>query len=236
MITNPLKAFANRAGNSYIRRGCLAESRTQTFQHHNERAIEYRFALGCLARVRPKTVLDVGTGTTAWPHLLANCGFVTTAIDNVRDYWEDQMVNRHWTVLDIDITEPGEFHGPFDAVTCISVIEHIQDHLSAMRHMLQLLPPGGLLIVTTPYSHHEYCPNVYKRSDALYGQNLPYICRSHSEREVATWQRIGARLERRELWRLFSGPVWATGQRISWEQAESEEMPHQLGCFAFAKI
>jgi hypothetical protein len=30
----------------------------------------------------------------------AECGFVVTAIDNVRDYWDHGMVNRHWTVLD----------------------------------------------------------------------------------------------------------------------------------------
>jgi hypothetical protein len=31
----------------------------------------------------------------------AELRFVTTAIDNVRDYWDNQMVNRHWTVLDV---------------------------------------------------------------------------------------------------------------------------------------
>ncbi|MBV8552208.1 MAG: class I SAM-dependent methyltransferase [Acidobacteriaceae bacterium] len=233
---SPFKAFARQLGNSYIRRICSAESNGQKFNNHNERSIEYRFALGCLARARPKTVLDVGTGTTAWPHLLRNCGFVTTAIDNVHDYWDDQMVNRHWTVLEVDITKPGEFHGAFDAVTCISVMEHIVDHESAVRNMLRLLVPGGSLIITTPYNHHEYCPDVYKRPDALYGQDLPYICRSHSAREIEQWQQLGARLKQREMWRLFSGPVWATGERIPWEQTQSEDSPHQLGCFEFEKV
>jgi 2-polyprenyl-3-methyl-5-hydroxy-6-metoxy-1,4-benzoquinol methylase len=232
---NPFKALARRAGHSYIRRVCSAESASQKFTHHNERPIEYRFALECLARLRPRTVLDVGTGTTAWPHLLRNCGFVVTAIDNVRDYWDHQMLNRHWTVLDVDITKPKEFHGPFDAVTCISVMEHIVDHEAAVSSMLRLLAPRGLLIITTPYSHREQCPNVYKRLDALYGQDLPYICRSHSAKEIEGWQRLGARLKRREMWRLFSGPVWATGDRIAWEQAQSEDAPHQLGCFEFEK-
>lgn len=95
---------------------------------------------------------------------------------------------------------------------------------------------GGLLIITTPFNHSEYCQDVYKRPDALYGQDLPYICRSHSAKEIEEWQGLGARLKRRELWRLFSGPVWATGNRIAWEQAQSEADPHQLGCFEFEKI
>jgi 2-polyprenyl-3-methyl-5-hydroxy-6-metoxy-1,4-benzoquinol methylase len=235
-VTNPIKALAHRAGKSYIRRVCSEESRRQQFTHHNERPIEYRFALECLATTRPKTVLDVGTGTTAWPHLLRNCGFVVTAIDNVRDYWDYDMVNRHWTVLDVDITKPGDFDGQFDTVTCISVIEHIVDHDNAVRQMLRLLPSGGQLIITTPYNHYEHCPIVYKRADALYGADLPFIFRSHSSNEVRRWQNLGARLKRREMWRLFSGPVWATGSPVPWEQAQSEDAPHQLGCFEFEKV
>lgn len=223
-------------GRSYIRRLCLAESEHQAFRFHNERAIEYRFALECLAEVRPKTVLDVGTGTTAWPHLLRNCGFVVTAVDNLRDYWEGEVINRHWTVLDVDITNPDGFWRQFEAITCVSVIEHIAEHEQAFASMLRLLVPRGILILTTPYNHQEYCANVYKRADALYGKDQPYICRSHSVREVEKWQSLGARLRRRELWRLFTGPVWATGERIVGQQAETEESPHQLGCFVFEKL
>jgi len=230
---NPPKALARKAGNWYVRRLCSAESENQRFHHHNERSIEFRFALESLMRERPKSVLDVGTGTTAWPHILANCGFVVTAIDNVRDYWEDGLLNRHWTVLDVDITNPKEFRGQFDAVTCISVIEHIEDHENAVRQMLRLLVPGGLLVITTPYSHANYCANVYMRPDALYGLNV--LCRSHSAAEIAKWQSLGAELKRMEMWQLFSGPVWATGNRVEWKQAALETEPHQLGCFEFVK-
>jgi len=146
------------------------------------------------------------------------------------------LVNRRWTVLDFDITKLGEFHGRFDAVTCISVMEHIADHETAVRNMLQLPAPGGLLIISTPYNHRKHCPNVYKRPDALYGRDDPYICRFHSAKEIERWQQLGERLKRRELWRLFSGPVWATGNRIAWERTQSDHEPHQLGCFEFEKV
>ena len=233
---NPLKALVHWAGLQYIRRVLRSESQNQVFRVHSERSIEYRYALDVLAQHRPKTVLDVGSGNTSWPHLLHNCGFVVTAIDNVRDYWPRGMVNRHWPVLDVDILNPGDhFAGGVEAITCISVLEHITDHARAVRQMVQLLAPGGLLILTTQYSHGNPHPNVYKHPQALYGQDLPYICRSSSESELKEWLATGLELERRELWRLFTGPVWATGERCAWERVGSETDRHQLGCFCFRK-
>jgi len=231
-----LKVAVHRAGQWYTRKICLNEFRHQVFSVHNERSIEYRFALQALGENRPRTVLDVGTGTTAWPHLLRNCGYVVTAIDNVRDYWPEGMVNRHWAVLDVDIVNPGgRLPEKYDAITCISVLEHIEDHTRAVWNMGALLKTGGLLILTTPFSHDNPHPNVYTHADALYGKDLPYICRSSSVLELHQWLTCDLKLERRELWRLFTGPVWATGERCAWEQAETEREPHQLACFLFRK-
>jgi 2-polyprenyl-3-methyl-5-hydroxy-6-metoxy-1,4-benzoquinol methylase len=236
-MINPIRSAAHRAGRWYVRQVCRSEAESQSFRHHNERPLEYGFALGALAKHRPKTVLDVGTGTTAWPNLLRNCGFVVTAIDNVTDYWDAGMVNRHWTVLDVDITKPGDFAARrFEAITCISVLEHIVDHEAAVRQMACMLEKGGLLILTCPYNHSEFCDNVYQRPDALYGKDAPYICRSYSLEQMQRWLSFGLTLEQRELWKLFNGPVWATGERIQWERVESETQPHQLGCFLLRKI
>jgi 2-polyprenyl-3-methyl-5-hydroxy-6-metoxy-1,4-benzoquinol methylase len=231
-----MKSLLHRAGWWYIRRINLSEFRHQVFSVHNERSIEYRFALQALGENRPRTVLDVGTGTTAWPHLLRNCGYVVTAVDNVSDYWPEGMANRHWPVLDVDIVNPeGGLTEKYDAITCISVLEHIEDHTRAVQNMVALLKPGGLLILTTPFSYDNPHPNVYTRGDALYGKDLPYTCRSSSVTELRQWLACELTLERRELWRIFTGPVWATGERCAWEQAETERQPHQLGCFLFRR-
>lgn len=235
-MINPLKSFIHKAGRSYIRKVCGSEADSQTFSHQNERPVEYGFALDALRVHQPKTVLDVGTGTTAWPALLRNCGFVVTAIDNVTDYWPEGMVNRHWTIADVDITQPNGFAARrFDALTCISVLEHIEDHQAAMRQMLSLLNPQGILVLTCPYNEREFSPNVYQRPDALYGQDAAYICRSYSSRELAGWLSLGAALEKKALWRGFTGPVWATGARLPLEPAVLEDQPHQLGCFVLRK-
>lgn len=214
---------------------CSREFKEQTFSHHNERPIEYCFALQVLAKQTPVSVLDVGSGTTAWPRLLRDCGFVVTAIDNVTDYCPAGMNNRHWSVLDVNIVQPdGKLQQSFDAITCISVLEHIEDQLPAVRNMASLLKPGGALVLTTPFSYYNPHPNVYTHAEALYRKDLPYTCRSSSSAELKQWLGCGLTLENRELWRLFSGPVWATGERVDGKQAQEDE-PHQLGCFHLRK-
>ena len=231
-----LKSVVHRAGQWYIKKVCSSEFQHQTFTVHNERPIEYRFALQTLGENHPENVLDVGTGTTAWPHLLRNCGYVVTAIDNIRDYWHEGMVNRHWTVLNVDILDSKDkLSTNFEAITCISVLEHIEDHARAMQNMVRLLATRGVLILTTPYSHYHPHPNVYRHPQTLYGKDNQYICRSSSETELNQWLAAGLTLAKRELWRLFTGPVWATGQRCTWQVATIEDEPHQLGCFAFRK-
>jgi SAM-dependent methyltransferase len=232
-----LKSLVHGAGRWYIRRICLNEYQSQVPGPRNERSIEYGFALRGLAKNRASSVLDVGTGTTAWPHLLRNCGYVVTAIDNVTDYWPQGMVNRHWPVLDVDITKPDseKLREKYDAITCISVVEHIKDHVTAVQNMTALLKTGAILILTTPFSCGHSHPNVYSRPDALWGKDLPYICRSSSSAELQEWLDSDLSIEQRELWQLFTGPVWATGERCEWRRAETEDEPHQLGCFLFRK-
>lgn len=231
-----LRRFGHALGRAYVRRICRSEFEDQKFRVHNERPLEFGFALRALACSRPKTILDVGTGTTAWPHVLRNCGFVVTAIDNVRDYWPRGMTNRHWEILDVNIVSPSGLQGEFDAVTCISVIEHIEAHAAAVQNMHRYLAPGGLLILTTPFSIHSPCPNVYARPDALYGHQASYICRSSSQSELDLWLSCGFTVESQELWQLFTGPVWATGERCEWKLVTDPAELHQLGCFALRKI
>jgi 2-polyprenyl-3-methyl-5-hydroxy-6-metoxy-1,4-benzoquinol methylase len=236
-LLKSLNSLAHRLGRHYVKKICANEFLNQPHLSGNERPIEYRFALQALAPHHGIEVLDVGTGLTAWPHLLRTCGYTVTAIDNVKNYWPDGMVNRHWEVLDIDIAHPNlpEFGKQYDAITCISVLEHIEEHKRAVLNMVRLLKSGGLLVLTTPFSYSNPHPNVYIRPDAIWGKDLPYICRSSSSIELEQWLSCGLTLEKKELWRLFTGPVWATGGRCEWEEAKTERQAHHLGCFLFHK-
>jgi SAM-dependent methyltransferase len=40
--------------------------------------------------------------------------------------------------------------GPFDVITLLDVIEHVEDDLAALETVRRLLRPGGLLVITVP--------------------------------------------------------------------------------------
>ena len=225
-----LKKIIHRLGRAYIQKIVASEAHAQTFKRHNERAIEYRFVFDCVTSLRPVTVLDVGTGTTALPSLIANCGCIVKAIDNVYDYWPSGMVNRHWEVIDDDIKKP-QTTERVDMVTCVSVIEHIDEPLIAFCSMIGLLKPGGHLVLTTPYNAQRPVSNVYSLPGAAYGQDLPYICRSTSRAEVDIWLReSGSQIVNQEFWQFWTGEVWAQGTPLGIPRQVGRENPHQLTC------
>jgi len=91
-------------GKAYLRKMLYDEYVNQAYDP-NERCVEYRFVFDVITKTAPETVLDVGTGKTALPHLIQTCGLKVTATDNIYDYWSKfGMFNRHFYVIDDDIT------------------------------------------------------------------------------------------------------------------------------------
>lgn len=181
-----IKLWVNSIGMVYPRWLCKREYNRQKFLGLNERPVEFAFLFRKIAEIQPKTVLDVGTGMTALPYMLRNSGLLVTAIDNIKDYWPKGMVNRHFHVLNDDIQNT-KLQQTFDVITCISVLEHIQDHRAAMRSMYKLLNPGGTLILTCPYSNHQYVPNVYDLPESSVTEKFSFVTQSFSNEERMGW-------------------------------------------------
>ncbi|MDD5129562.1 MAG: class I SAM-dependent methyltransferase [Candidatus Omnitrophica bacterium] len=126
----------------------------------NERIIEIPFAINALSGI-PKTskVLDLGCMESVLPLFLAGLGFQVTGFD-FRQY-PYRVPNFNFVQGSIlELPFEGEF---FDAVTCVSTIEHIgigfysdpKDNLSSdVKGILEakrVLKLGGLLILTVPF-------------------------------------------------------------------------------------
>jgi hypothetical protein len=225
-----LNRIVHRVGAAYVRRVTRSHAERQRFRRTNERPIEYSFVFSWLNRLQPKTVLDVGTGQSALPALIRTCGFVVTAIDNVRDYWPSGMINRHWEVEDRDVRSARPT-AEYDVVLCISVLEHIRETLDAIRGLHAYTRPGGHVILTTPFGAKPV-PNVYA-VDGSYGADNPYPCRQHSPEDLAQWLGCGFELVHDEYWRAFDSDTWSVGQLV--RPIAPSPTPAHLGCFVLRK-
>lgn len=202
----------------------------------NERRVEYRFVFDQIARNTINSVLDVGTGTTALPALIRNCGITVTAIDNVRDFWPKGMFNQHWFVIDRDILDP-KLNRAFDLITCISVLEHIRDSENAVKNMAKLLNPGGRLVLSFPYCENTYIENVYLRnSSAAYGRNIPHICQIYSRIEINNWlEKFDFSIAAQEYWQFYTGEFWSEGTPIFPPKQVGKNEKHHIICLALTK-
>ena len=123
----------------------------------NERIAETAYAFRALSTVEPGgKILDVGASESTVALSLASLGYEVTAIDP-RPY---PLSHPKLRVVEGNVEEwdPDE---RFDAVLCISTLEHIGSgeygqpidkdaDADALRQLHALTEPGGLLVLTTP--------------------------------------------------------------------------------------
>jgi SAM-dependent methyltransferase len=214
---------------------CKKEYKNPKFNVFNERPVEYGYVFKQLAKLYPKTVLDVGTGITALPHLMSNCGFRVTAIDNITDYWANGMINRHYYVIDDDITKT-KLKQRFDLITCISVLEHIEDHQAAIKSMFSLLNPGGHLILTFPYNERQYVENVYDLPESNVTKKFAFITQAYSRNKLNSWLvDSNVKVVEQEYWQFFTGDYWTCGDRITPPVQVTKNEKHQISCVLLKK-
>jgi len=230
-----VKMWINTTGLAYVSFLNRREFETQSYSGINERPLEFRFVFEQLARTWPKKVLDVGTGTTALPHLMRNCGFLVTAVDNIRDYWTSSMINRHYHVINDDITRT-RLTKTFDFITCVSVLEHIKDHKAAVRSMFKLLNPGGHLVLTFPYNESRYVGNVYALPESTVKEKLPFVAQAFSRNEINEWMSANnGEIIEQEFWQFFTGEFWTCGERVQPPLQVSKNEKHQISCLLIRK-
>jgi SAM-dependent methyltransferase len=231
-----LKKYVNKVGNKFIKYKCQKEHDSQEFVRINERAIEYAFVFDNLVKIAPTKILDIGTGKSSFPSLIRTCGYLVTAIDNINDYWPQGMINRHFHIIDDDILNT-KLKEKFDVITCISVLEHIENPSIAISNMFKLLKPGGHIFLSFPYNEESYCKNVYELPLSSYGQNNPFICQSYSRKELDSWlTESECKIVQQDYWQLFEGKFWTEGNSVVPPIKSNEQSKHQLTCLLVQKV
>ncbi|MBT3261230.1 class I SAM-dependent methyltransferase [bacterium] len=201
-----------------------------------ERVIEFAFTLEKLSENKILNVLDVGTGTNSFSSTLEHCGFNVTASDLMGSYWSF-FQNRHIFVYKDDITKSKFESEKFDAVTCISTLEHIEDYNAAIKQMVRIIKSKGLLILTFPYSCDEFCENVYKLKTAdKMAQGFRYIARSFCDDQIEEWcSRFNIEIADKKYIRGWDGKFWRSGKRIDFPYEVKEKEKANAICLVFKK-
>lgn len=93
------------------------------------------------------SILDIGCGTGAWLVRVKTLGFSRmVGVDYVRP---DPVVGMDLQQFDINHGEPAQL-GVFDVVTCIEVIEHIENIGNLLDLIKQTLHQNGIALISTP--------------------------------------------------------------------------------------
>ncbi len=129
-------------------------------------------------RNSPK-VLDIGSGHGIFLSLLSSLGHDCYGIDFFSDNVQPPAIYKEHNIAfrncNIEI-EPLPFpDATFDAVTCCQVLEHFShSHLPAVKEMMRVLKPGGILEIDVP---NAVC--FRNRSRILRGKHITFEYAEH---------------------------------------------------------
>jgi 2-polyprenyl-3-methyl-5-hydroxy-6-metoxy-1,4-benzoquinol methylase len=172
------------------------------------RKLEYSFALDALInKLKPgDRFLDAGSGATPLAHAVAAlhvqaeaCDGNAALINKLQGAHPESIYGTQVSYSHQDLTKLSFPDASFDAVSCISVLEHIpapQDQ-QALREMLRILKPGGILVLTidfTPAASSSQARAGYfikraidlARSSDLAGVGQGFLRKMHSYRAVSS--------------------------------------------------
>lgn len=162
---------------------------------HPSKRWEYPWALE-RARLPPgSSVLDAGCGASIFPVYLAELGHQVTGVDLAVP---SKLSALHG--VRIDYVAAGLTHLPFadesfDAVFCISVIEHLGygGIAQALAELRRVTRPGGRLMITTDYFEDAKAEIWYEGEGAPFRVDWGFFDEEHLHRYLL--QAPGLRLE-----------------------------------------
>ena len=119
------------------------------------------------AKTPPLRILNVGVATGRTSELLSELGHVTSV------EYEPECCKFLREELQMDVTEGSVTNlpypeGSYDVVCAFDVIEHVDDHQTAVAELQRVCNPNGLVFVTVPahmllWSHHDIVNQHYRR-------------------------------------------------------------------------
>lgn len=135
---------------------------TYNFVFPPTKKFEYLYCLLYSGHKFAGDVLDVGSAKSVFPYYLAFNGYKVTTLD-MADVEYRERVGKRFNVKSIthDLRKfKPSLENKFDFVTCLSVIEHIDNDVVAVENLCRYTKPGGVLFISTDfYNRYIEYPN-----------------------------------------------------------------------------
>jgi SAM-dependent methyltransferase len=125
------------------------------------RIIEYPWSTKALGLRRGDLVVDVGSGTSSYPHMLAKEGVDVVVLELDADRVRWQLNKRRQTARPGDgrffpvvasATAMPVRSGSVERVAAVSTLEHIPDDVAVGEEIGRVLASGGVAAITIPYT------------------------------------------------------------------------------------
>jgi len=158
-------------------------------------------------------VLEAGCGIgNLTQFVLRKKRLVSLDIDS---FYVDRIRNAYGNLTNIsiqkaDITNAGDMQraaadGAFDGAFCLNVVEHIEDHVAALRNFYNVLKPGGRAAILVPNN-----PALYSAVDRTLGH-----CRRYTpELLTKTMEEAGFRVEKCWGFNRTGGLGWRVSGKV----------------------
>jgi len=164
------------AAGHYARKQLLCASRLIAWSHRRRLETGLRLA----RRIGPKRVLDLGCGDGTFLALLtkgtgapARAVGAEVAANLVADCRRRLERPPHLTFVHTNELDRPEHRATYDLVLCMEVLEHVVELSDTIDQLVQLMAPGGALLVSVPV------------------ETGPAVLVKQSARRIAGWLRVG---------------------------------------------
>ncbi|MEN9937782.1 MAG: hypothetical protein RLZZ387_4361 [Chloroflexota bacterium] len=128
------------------------------------RLIEYPWSTRALDVRRGDLVVDIGSGTSSFPHMLAKEGLDVVIVELEADRVRWQRNKRQQTArpgdgvflpIVADATKLPFRDGALERISAVSSLEHIPDDTAVGQEIGRTLAEGGVAVLTLPYTSAE---------------------------------------------------------------------------------
>ena len=104
-------------------------------------------------------VLNAGAGQGTFSTLLEDRGFVVTSIDTSPEAIELLRRRVRSEVVEADVTELPFADDSYDAAVLGEVLEHVPDDTRALREVVRVTRPGGVVAISVPANPAYFGPS-----------------------------------------------------------------------------